>query len=104
MLEIYNDGIEPLEHILANYPVTIVQFNYLPTLRAKLAVSRSNPQQALDILAAADLYELGLPAYSFYNWPNFTPSMCGEKPILPRIEAAKQPPNSGKSSVIGALC
>ena len=40
---------------------------------AKLAVSRSNPQQALDILAAADLYELGLPAYSFYNWPNLYP-------------------------------
>jgi hypothetical protein len=32
---------------------TIVQFNYLPTLRARLALNRANPQQALEILRAA---------------------------------------------------
>jgi eukaryotic-like serine/threonine-protein kinase len=52
---------------------TILQFNYLPTLRAKLALLRSNPQQALDSLQAAAPYELGLPALSFYNWPNMYP-------------------------------
>jgi DNA-binding winged helix-turn-helix (wHTH) protein/tetratricopeptide (TPR) repeat protein len=52
---------------------TIGQFNYLPTLRAKLALLRSNSQQALDSLQAAAPYELGLPAYSFYNWPNLYP-------------------------------
>jgi DNA-binding winged helix-turn-helix (wHTH) protein/predicted Zn-dependent protease len=52
---------------------TVVRLDYLPTLRAKLAVSRSTPQQALDILAATKLYELGLPAYSDYNWPNLYP-------------------------------
>jgi eukaryotic-like serine/threonine-protein kinase len=52
---------------------TIIQFNYLPTLRAKLALRRSNPQQALDSLQAAAPYELGLPALSFYNWPNLYP-------------------------------
>jgi hypothetical protein len=52
---------------------TVVQFNYLPTLRAKLALLRSSPQQALDSLQAAAPYELGLPAYSFYNWPNLYP-------------------------------
>jgi DNA-binding winged helix-turn-helix (wHTH) protein/Tfp pilus assembly protein PilF len=52
---------------------TIVQFNYVPTLRAKLAVSRSNPQQALNALGIAAPYELGLPSYSFYNWPNLYP-------------------------------
>jgi DNA-binding winged helix-turn-helix (wHTH) protein len=51
----------------------VVRFNYLPTLRAKLALLRSNPQQALDSLQAAAPYELGLPAYSFYNWPNLYP-------------------------------
>jgi eukaryotic-like serine/threonine-protein kinase len=51
----------------------IIQFNYLPTLRAKLALLRSNPQQALDSLRAAAPYELGLPALSFYNWPNLYP-------------------------------
>ena len=52
---------------------TIVQFNYLPTLRAKLALKRSVPQQAIDILALAIPYELGLPAYSFYNWADLYP-------------------------------
>jgi hypothetical protein len=32
---------------------TIVQFNYLRTLRAKLALNSSNPQQALDALHVA---------------------------------------------------
>jgi eukaryotic-like serine/threonine-protein kinase len=53
---------------------TVIQLNYLPTLRAKLALHRSNPQQALDSLQAAAPYELGLPAYSFYNWPNLYPA------------------------------
>lgn len=52
---------------------TVMQFNYLPTLRAKLAVSRSNLQQAFDLLETSAPYELGLPAYSFYNWPNLYP-------------------------------
>src|SRR5437879_11596157 len=52
---------------------TIVQFNYLPTLRAKLALVHANPQEALVILGAASPYELGLPAYDFYNWPNLYP-------------------------------
>jgi DNA-binding winged helix-turn-helix (wHTH) protein/tetratricopeptide (TPR) repeat protein len=52
---------------------TIMQFNYLPTIRAKLALASSNPQQALELLKAAAPYELGLPAYSYYNWPNLYP-------------------------------
>jgi tetratricopeptide (TPR) repeat protein len=52
---------------------TIVQLNYLPTLRARLAVSHSNPRQAIDVLRAATPYELGLPGFSFYNWPNLYP-------------------------------
>jgi len=49
---------------------TTVQFNYLPTLRAKLALMHSNPQQALNDLELAAPYELGTPAIGFYNWPN----------------------------------
>ena len=52
---------------------TIVQVNYLPSLRAKLALSRANPPQALEILRVAAPYELGLPALSYYNWPNLYP-------------------------------
>ena len=52
---------------------TIVQFNSVPTLRAKLALFHANPQEALAILRAAYPYELGLSALSFYNWPNLYP-------------------------------
>jgi pentatricopeptide repeat protein len=38
---------------------TLVQFNYLPTLRAKLAVNRGNASEALESLRAAVPYELG---------------------------------------------
>jgi ATP/maltotriose-dependent transcriptional regulator MalT len=52
---------------------TIVQLNYLPTLRARLALNHGRPQQAVDSLAAAAPYELGLPSLSLYNWPNLYP-------------------------------
>ena len=52
---------------------TIIQFNYLPTVRAKLALLRSAPQEALHSLEAAAPYELGLPATGIYNWPNLYP-------------------------------
>jgi DNA-binding winged helix-turn-helix (wHTH) protein len=52
---------------------TIARFNYLPTLRAKAALLRANPQEALHSLEAAAPYELGLPANSLYNWPNLYP-------------------------------
>jgi eukaryotic-like serine/threonine-protein kinase len=52
---------------------TVVQFNYLPTLRAKLALLRSNPRQALEALRVAAPYELGLPALQYLNWPNMYP-------------------------------
>ena len=52
---------------------TIVRFNYLPTLRARLSIGRSKPRQALDSLQVAAPYELGLPAVGFYNWPNLYP-------------------------------
>ena len=52
---------------------TVVQFNYLPTLRAKLELLHAKPQEALVILGAASPYELGLPAFDYYNWPNLYP-------------------------------
>jgi len=38
---------------------TIVRFNYLPTLRARLAVNRGNAPEAIESLKAATPYELG---------------------------------------------
>ena len=38
---------------------TVVQFNYVPTIRARLALSRNDPSNALKALQAAAPYELG---------------------------------------------
>jgi tetratricopeptide (TPR) repeat protein len=43
---------------------TIVQFNFLPTLRAKLAVNRGNFTEALESLRVTTPYELGLTTSS----------------------------------------
>jgi tetratricopeptide (TPR) repeat protein len=49
---------------------TIVQFNYLPTLHAEIALTRGNSSKAIDGLQAAIPYELGspfsLPLYPVY--------------------------------------
>jgi serine/threonine protein kinase len=47
---------------------TIVQFNYLPTVRAKLAVNRGNASEAVEILRAAAPYELGRVPPGSYVW------------------------------------
>jgi eukaryotic-like serine/threonine-protein kinase len=41
---------------------TLVQYNYLPTLRAQLALERGDPAKAIDALQAAGPYELGSTA------------------------------------------
>jgi eukaryotic-like serine/threonine-protein kinase len=52
---------------------TIVQFNYLLTLRAKLAVNRGNASEALESLRAATPYELGQTTSSTYGWTALYP-------------------------------
>jgi serine/threonine protein kinase/predicted Zn-dependent protease len=44
---------------------TVVQFNYLPTLHAQLALSRNDASKAIDALQAAAPYELGDPTEAF---------------------------------------
>ena len=44
---------------------TIVQFNYLPTLRAKLAVSRGDASEAIESLRTAAPYELGMSTATY---------------------------------------
>jgi len=53
---------------------TIVRFNYLPTLRAKFAVSRGKPSEAIESLRAAALYELGQSTASPSSWTAFYPA------------------------------
>jgi len=45
---------------------TLVQFNYLPTLRAKLALSRGNPSGAIENLEVAVPYDFGKTSASNY--------------------------------------
>ena len=47
---------------------TLVQFNYLPTLRAKLMVRKGNASEALESLRTATPYELGQTTGSTYGW------------------------------------
>jgi eukaryotic-like serine/threonine-protein kinase len=52
---------------------TVAQFNYMPTLRAKLAVSHGNASQAIEILSAAAPYELGSPtSYGLALYPVYS--------------------------------
>jgi tetratricopeptide (TPR) repeat protein len=52
---------------------TLVQFNYLPTLRAKLLVSKGNASEALESLRTATPYELGQTTGSTYGWTALYP-------------------------------
>jgi eukaryotic-like serine/threonine-protein kinase len=52
---------------------TIVQFNYLPTLRAKLALNKGNASQAIESLQATASYELGESTSSAYGWTSLYP-------------------------------
>jgi eukaryotic-like serine/threonine-protein kinase len=52
---------------------TSVQSNFLPTLRAKLAASKGNTSEAIEILRAATPYELGQTTASTYGWTALYP-------------------------------
>jgi len=50
-----------------HYPEdTVVQFNYVPTIHAAVALRSGDPGRALDALAAASPYELGINLYPIY--------------------------------------
>jgi DNA-binding winged helix-turn-helix (wHTH) protein/tetratricopeptide (TPR) repeat protein len=52
---------------------TVVLFNYLPTLRAKLALSRGNASEAIENLRDATPNELGQTTTSTYDWTALYP-------------------------------
>jgi predicted Zn-dependent protease len=52
---------------------TLVQVNFLPTLRAKLAVNRGTASEAIESLRAATPYELGQTTSSTYGWTALYP-------------------------------
>jgi tetratricopeptide (TPR) repeat protein len=52
---------------------TIVQFNYLPALRAKLALNKGNASEAIESLRAAAPYELGASTNCPAKWTTMYP-------------------------------
>lgn len=52
---------------------TIAQFNYLPSLRAQVALDAGNPALALTELRAAEPYELGMPGQSLFVFESLYP-------------------------------
>jgi tetratricopeptide (TPR) repeat protein len=72
---------------------TIVQYNYLPTVRAKLAVSKRNASAAIENLRTAAPYELGQTTSSTYGWNALYPVFVrGEAYLLAHqgMEAAAE--------------
>ena len=53
---------------------TIVQFNFLPTLRAKLELSKGNSSQAIESLKAAAPYDLAASTDAPLNWTPLIPT------------------------------
>jgi tetratricopeptide (TPR) repeat protein len=51
------------DSLAKQYPEnTLVQFNYLPVIRAQIALNSNNPTRAIELLKDARRYELGQPA------------------------------------------
>lgn len=63
-----------IEQLHNQYPDdTFVQFNYLPTLRARLALNRGDAATALTLLRAAAPFELGVTRSSPLWWTSLYP-------------------------------
>ena len=57
-----------VEDLAKRFPEdTLVQFNYLPTIRAQLALIRMDHSKAIEVLQAAAPYELGTPSGNAYS-------------------------------------
>jgi serine/threonine protein kinase len=62
------------EELAKRFPEdTLVQFNFLPTLHAKIALDRGNPSEAIEQLKAASPYELAMSTQSPFNWTAMYP-------------------------------
>lgn len=68
---------------------TLVQFNYLPTLGAKLAVSKENASEAIESLRAATQYELGQTTSSSYGWTALYPVFVRGEAYLDAHQCSK---------------
>jgi eukaryotic-like serine/threonine-protein kinase len=63
------------DELAKEYPEdTAVQFNFLPTLRAKIALDKGNASAAIELLKAAQPYELAISTQSPFNWTALFPA------------------------------
>jgi serine/threonine protein kinase/tetratricopeptide (TPR) repeat protein len=63
-----NSAAEVAEGMKVRFPEdTVVQFNYLPTLHAQIALNDGDKSRALEFLKNAAAYELGLPGAGSYS-------------------------------------
>jgi eukaryotic-like serine/threonine-protein kinase len=69
---------------------TMVQFNYLPTVYARISLNHGNPSQAIEALEAAAPYELGIPNGSGFPTTFYPIFVRGEARLAARqgVEAA----------------
>lgn len=69
---------------------TLVQFNFLPTLRARIVLDKGNAAEAIEQLRPAAPYELGLSTQSPFNWTAMFPVFVRGEAYL----AARQGPEA----------
>jgi hypothetical protein len=82
----------------------IVQFNYLPGLRAKLAVARGKGNDGIEILRAATPYELGQQTTeSAYGWTALYPIFVRGEAYMAAHQAGKAVAEFQKFSITAGL-
>ncbi len=73
-----------------NFPEdTIVQFNYLPTIRGKLALNKGDASGAIESLGAAAPYELGATRTTDIDWTAMFPVFVRGEAYLAAHEGSK---------------
>lgn len=76
------------DDLAKKYPEdTLVQFNFLPTLRATIALEKGNASSAIEELKAAAPYELGVSHQSPFTWTAMYPVFVRGEAYL----ASRQP-------------
>jgi DNA-binding winged helix-turn-helix (wHTH) protein/tetratricopeptide (TPR) repeat protein len=76
-----------VDRLAKDYPEsTIVRFNYLPTLRARLAINQGNADEAIEFLRIATPYETGVPTGT-YPWAGLYPVFVRGQAYLSAHEA-----------------
>lgn len=68
---------------------TVVQFNFLPTLRAEIALDKGNAPEAIEDLKVAVPYELGLSTESPFNWTAMYPAFVRGEAYLAKHQGSQ---------------